>query len=81
MAAPTAAMARAKNSKSWWPSIVLASDDPNQAPATPNRANARAQGQRTRPARACPARAVRAFKETPAAETPIATWGSRTPTT
>jgi len=81
IAKPTIAMATAKASSRWRPSIALATDEPTQAAAAPVTANTVAQGQRTRPARAWPASAVRAFSDTPAAETPIATWGSRTPTT
>ena len=61
--------------------MALAADEPNQAAVAPTTANITAQGQRTRPALAWPARAVRAFSDTPAAEAPMATCGSRTPTT
>ncbi|MNL39832.1 hypothetical protein D3C87_1621400 [compost metagenome] len=50
MARPTAAMATAKASSSWWPSMALAAEDPIQAAAEPTTANRMAQGHRTRPA-------------------------------
>jgi hypothetical protein len=81
MARPTTAMAPAKKISRLWPSMDFARVEPARAPTMPKAANRLAQGQRTRPARACPASAVRAFSDTPAADAPIATCGSRTPTT
>jgi len=52
MARATSPMARAKKISRAWPSIALATDDPAKAPTEPVAANSRAQGQRTRPARA-----------------------------
>src|SRR5690606_17647246 len=52
-----AAMATAKASSNWWPSMALAAEDPIQAAAEPTAAKRIAQGQRTRPALAWPPRA------------------------
>ena len=52
MARATSPMATAKKISRAWPSIALATEDPTKAPTDPVPANSKAQGQRTRPARA-----------------------------
>ena len=74
-------MASANHSRSRCPSICLAMEAPATDPTSPAPPKTRAQGHLTRPAFAWLSRLTVAFMATAAAEVPIATCGSRMPTT
>ena len=75
------AIATEKASNSCVPSTCLAILEPIIDPAKPDSANTVAQGHFTLPPRQCPNRLNSAIAATAAADVPMATCGSLTPTT
>ena len=78
---PTPIISRPNRTSSLSPSTALPSSAPPAAPAIPASAKTEAQRHFTRPARAWPARLVRALMLTATAAVPMAAWVDWTPTT